>query len=120
MSWAVGYDTTWHRDIGYGVPAWCDHPDCTEVIDRGLSYVCGGEPYGGDVGCGLYFCAAHQHCIEETGYQPVCRRCVDDEAAFDAKPDHPSWIAHKLTHESWAPWRAENPEWVAEQAGASA
>ena len=21
MSWAVGYDETWHRDIGYGVPA---------------------------------------------------------------------------------------------------
>lgn len=40
MSWAVGYDTNWHRDIGYGVPAECDHPECTERIDRGLGYVC--------------------------------------------------------------------------------
>ncbi len=44
MSWAVGFDETWQRDIGYGVPAYCDHPGCMAEIDRGLSYVCGGEP----------------------------------------------------------------------------
>ena len=52
MGWEIGYDDNWERDIGYGVPAECDHPDC-QVIDRGLSYVCGGEPYGASmaVGC---------------------------------------------------------------------
>ncbi len=53
MGWSIGSDGD--RDIGYGVPAECDHPDCTAEIDRGLSYVCGGDPYGGEYGCGLFF-----------------------------------------------------------------
>jgi hypothetical protein len=56
MSWAVGFDSNWKRDIGYGVPATCDRPGCGTGIDRGLAYVCGGQPYGGEEGCGLYFC----------------------------------------------------------------
>ena len=40
MGWAIGYDGRWERDIGYGVPAVCDHPDCNVRIDRGLDYVC--------------------------------------------------------------------------------
>ena len=28
MGWAIGYDSNWGRDIGYGVIAYCDHPDC--------------------------------------------------------------------------------------------
>ena len=34
MSWAVGHVRG--RDVGYAVPASCDHPGCTEIIDRGL------------------------------------------------------------------------------------
>src|SRR4051812_7048849 len=26
MGWSIGYDSNWQRDIGYGVPAFCDHP----------------------------------------------------------------------------------------------
>lgn len=59
MSWAVGYDFNWRRDVGYGVVAYCDYPGCVEEIDRGLANVCGAEPFGGKAGCGLYFC--HQH-----------------------------------------------------------
>jgi hypothetical protein len=44
MGWSIGYDENWKRDIGYGVPAVCDHPKCNKIINRGLSYVCGGEP----------------------------------------------------------------------------
>lgn len=55
MGWSIGFDSNWGQDIGYGVPSTCDHPDCDAEINRGLSYVCGGEPYGGDEGCGLYF-----------------------------------------------------------------
>ena len=31
-----------------------------------------------------------------------------------AKADHPRWIAHKLTDESWAVWRDQNPAEVVE------
>jgi len=52
MGWSIGFDSRWNRDIGYGVPAYCDHPKCNEEIDRGLAYVCCGEqPYGGEHGC---------------------------------------------------------------------
>lgn len=103
MGWSIGYDSTWGRDIGYGVPAYCDHPKCSAEIDRGLAYVCGGEPYGGDEGCGLYFCEAH-------GGGSLCPRCAARRPTPYArpKPDHPTWIHHKLTDRSWAKWRAEN------------
>lgn len=114
MSWAVGYDTTWRRDIGYGVPAICDHPGCGHAIDRGLAYVCGGQPYGGDVGCGLYFCREHLIIgVEEVAGAQICERCRDENPPFEPTPDSPAWIEWKLTDDSWAPWRAENPELVA-------
>ena len=109
MGWSIGYDSNWKRDIGYGVPAMCDHPDCNETIDRGLSYVCGGEPYGGERGCGLFFCSDH---LIAFGHR--CERCTKKCKPFLAKPDHPDWIRWKLEHESWQSWRDENPEAVAE------
>lgn len=116
MGWSIGFDGKWNRDIGYGVPAVCDHPDCHEEIDRGLSYVCAGQvPYGGD-GCGLYFCAKHRgHNIyaSEEEYADGCERCAKGEDPFDPKPDVLRWINWKLTDESWQEWRAENPEEVA-------
>jgi len=106
MSWALGYDQTWQRDIGYGVIAYCDHPGCTQQIDRGLGYVCAeGQPYGGDHGCGLYFCEDHRGCPEAGADDEV--RC--GHQGFTASPDHPRWIQHKLTHPSWSDWRAANP-----------
>lgn len=102
MGWAVGFDDHWHRDIGYGVPAFCDHPRCHAEIDRGLAYVCGGEPYGGERGCGLYFCGEHL-----AAYAPLCSRCRNRKPPFAAKADHPLWIAHKATDPSWAAWREE-------------
>ena len=110
MGWSIGYDDNWERDIGYGVPAYCDHPDCNEEIDRGLSYVCGEEPYGGERGCGLYFCSKHLRygCGTE-----LCERCYPRiKKPFKPKPDHPEWIHWKLTDESWKQWRDENPEKV--------
>ena len=107
MSWAIGFDSTWNRDIGYGVPAVCDHPECNERIDRGLSHVCGGEPYGGDRGCGLYFCDAHLLIGGPNNDPQMCERCCDGERAFDPKPDVPEWTQHKMTDPSWASWRGE-------------
>lgn len=119
MSWAVGYDEQWQRDIGYGVPAICDHPDCDREIDRGLAHVCGNEPYGGEHGCGLYFCEEHHphSFFPEDGEldrerHALCDRCYHDKPPFEPKPDSAQWIHHKLADWSWASWRAENPEWV--------
>ncbi len=97
MSWQLGYDENWKRDIGYGVPSYCDHPECNEVIHRGLAHVCSGGN-----NCGLYFCIEH---LKEIS---CCEKCFDGEEPFEPKPDHPEWTNHKLTHPSWEEWRREN------------
>ena len=119
MGWSIGFDTRWRRDIGYGVPATCDHPGCGKEIDRGLGYVCGSKPYGGDCGCGLYFCGEHlapyrRRTEGMAGWVDLCIRCGkrSKKGWFDATPDVPEWLNHKLTDESWGPWRAENPDEV--------
>lgn len=107
MGWSIGYDDDWQKDIGYGVSAYCDHPGCAAEIDRGLSYVCGGE-----YGCGLYFCGKHLQYHQ--GHQK-CERCAcEADKPFDPKPEHPDWIAWKLNDESWKPWRDEHPDEVAQ------
>ena len=104
MGWAIGYDGYWKRDIGYGVPAICDHPDCNNPIDRGLAYVCGGEPYGGD-GCGLYFC--HEHLPYRTeGMTQCCEQCFNAQDPFEPKPDTKEWVNWKLTDPSWSQWKS--------------
>lgn len=112
MGWSIGYDETHKRDIGYGVPAICDHPGCDEEIDRGLAHVCANQqPYGGEDGCGLYFCGKHLICHPKRGY--CCHACADRrKKPFTAKQDTPEWIDWKLTDESWQEWRDENPEEV--------
>jgi hypothetical protein len=106
MIWANGFDSRWNRDIGYGVPATCDQPGCGADIDRGLSFVCGGEPYGGEHGCGLFFCGEH---LLVGPHRQQCERCVSDQPPFEATPDCREWVEWKLTDESWATWRDENP-----------
>lgn len=103
MGWSVGYDMNWRRDVGYGVPSICDYPGCNREIDRGLSYVCGKEPFGGIEGCGLYFCSDHLDDVDQ-----LCERCEAGEEPFEPKPDTPEWVTHKQTHPSWQEWRDEN------------
>src|SRR5688572_10327818 len=112
MGWGIGYDENWQRDIGYCVPALCDQPECTEEIDRGLSHVCGSEPYGGEHGCGLYFCEPHLR-WNGKGEERVCARCHDAQPPYEKKPDVRAWIEWKLTDASWQRWRDENPSDVA-------
>lgn len=117
MGWAVGYDDNLKRDIGYGVPAICDHPGCTTKIDRGLSYVCGGEPYGGEHGCGLHFCNQHLEYHPTSGidddcdWAQLCQYCREDAVKdhYDIQNDCPQWMYWKLTDYSWQEWRDENP-----------
>lgn len=106
MSWSVGFDSNWNRDIGYGVPSICDHPGCKEEIHRGLAHVCGGEPYGGEDGCGLFFCDFH-------GGGNLCSHCKEGGEPFTPTPDLTDWNRWKLSDRSWKKWRDENPEEVA-------
>ena len=117
MGWSIGYDHNWKRDVGYGVPAVCDHPQCNAAIDRGLAYVCGGEqPYGGDHGCGLYFCSGHLllHHFRGARLGFYCKRCISWKPPYNPKPDVREWLEHKLTDGSWKEWRDQNPEEIAE------
>jgi hypothetical protein len=119
MGWSIGFDSSHSRDIGYGVPAVCDHPECDKRIDRGLDHVCANqEPYGGE-GCGLYFCGEHKGFYREVdwngeGEEPepeisdCCERCRDGLDPFPAKPDLPIWTKFKMTDKSWRGWRKEN------------
>jgi len=113
VGWSIGFDRNWNRDIGYGVSAYCDAPDCMKEIDRGLSYVCGGDAYGGDYGCGLYFCASHLYYARKTF---LCRRCADYRPSPYKRiaPEHPEWLHHKMTDPSWQQWRDENPHEVSQ------
>ncbi len=108
MSWAIGYDDRWKRWIGYGVPAICDLPGCGKQIDRGLAFVCGGEPYGGEHGCGLFFCEDHLRYPHNR-----CPRCRNYKPPYAPTPDTPQWMWHMLRDPSWDQWRQENPSEVA-------
>jgi len=118
-----------NRFCGYGVPSYCEHPDCNEEIDRGMAYACGGEPYS-EVGCDMYFC--HKH-LQYTGFKRdgsdercdheddceceffnVCLPCSTGKPSFPYKPEHPDWIKHVLKDKTWSDWRKENPETVKE------
>lgn len=112
MGWSIGYDYNHQRDIGYGVPAHCDHPGCNAKIDRGVAYTCGGVRAEGR-GCGLHFCDSHL-----AGPDNLCERCREGQSPFDPKPDHPDWVQWKLTDHSWQQWRDENPEEVERMRGA--
>lgn len=111
MGYSIGYDNNWKRDIGYGVPAPCDLPKCDKIIDRGLSYVCGSDPYGGDYGCGLFFCEDHMHYRSPRGHGGtvmLCPRCYRYRPPYNAKPDCKKWIDFKMKDPSWKQWRKEN------------
>lgn len=110
------------RDQGYNVPAICDHPDCNEEIDRGMAYACGGDPLQN---CGLFFCHKHRshdrdpeaEWTDENRHDfGVCERCAEGLEPFAPSPDTEYWRAWKMNHESWADWRTEHPEFVAENA----
>ena len=116
MGWSIGFDSAWDRDIGYGVPATCDHPGCGKAIDRGLAYVCGGEPFGGDAGCGLYFCGAHLLMPVEGPVSQLCERCMARKDPFEPTPDVAEWTHHKATDPSWAAWRAQQLDGAPEPA----
>lgn len=115
MGWGLGYDDRLQRDVGYAVPAYCDHPGCSEEIDRGLSYVCGDAPHGGERGCGMHFCKKHLHYSRRCSQR--CFRCHTGGWSFPVKPDHLRWLRWKATHSSWGEWRREHLRDLAKKRG---
>lgn len=98
------------RDMGYGVPSLCDQPGCNAYIDRGLGYLCGKEPGGDELGCGLYFCSSHLYYGSNGACQ--CDRCLNAEEPYEPKPDTPEWVNWKLTDPSWGAWRMDHMDEV--------
>jgi hypothetical protein len=45
-------------------------------------------------------------------HRQLCANCARNRKPFKAKPDHPEWVKHVLTDESWKQWRDENPEYA--------
>ena len=107
MGWQIYKDTKGRplRWAGYGVPAYCDHPDCNEEIDRGVSYMCGEINKNEEEGCGLHFCGKHLN------HKHLCCQCAKHKPEFTPKPDHPVWVKHVLKDRSWKKWLKENPEY---------
>lgn len=74
MGWAYGTDGN-GREVGYGVEAECDFPECHEKIDRGLSFRCGPLDCETDddvPGCGNFFCNAHLFLASDAWFCPTC------------------------------------------------
>jgi len=97
----MGYQIYWSncRWQGYGVPAYCDHKNCNNKIDRGMGY---------------------QHQDDNDGATPNVIVCDDHrnasirQTSIDYKREHPEWLSHILNDESWEQWRDENKEVVKE------
>lgn len=73
MGWASCGDDSRGRPIGYAHRGTCDAPGCTHLIDRGLSYACGGMHGEADTYCEGYFCSRHLGCpdIEEEALEAL-------------------------------------------------
>lgn len=79
MSWSHCGKDSQGRDIGYAHAATCDHPGCDKVIDRGLSYACGGMHGEDEVSCEKYFCEEHlAYAVDsDDDLHNVCAECAE-------------------------------------------
>lgn len=136
MGYSVYYSDKNTRFQGYAMHAYCDHPGCKNEIDRGMGYVCCGNQDHPN-SCGGFYCAEHadlctlisedefeealddeevQEQLESYGLteMPV----FDEDGYFyhcqhepiEKDKEHPQWLNHVLTDESWEEWRNANPE----------
>jgi len=70
MSWSLGYDERWQRDVGYGVPAFCDAPGCNAQaqhcdLDHSVPY-----PDGPSCQCNLGpKCRRHHRAKQSPGWK---------------------------------------------------
>lgn len=134
MGYAVYFSSKNNRWQGYGVTAYCDHPDCKETIDRGMGYVCCGNQEHSN-SCGGFYCAKHESLCqlitedefedfeddevqEQLEHYGLAEMPLFDEDGYfyhcQHKPieakEHPDWIKHVENDESWEEWRNNNPK----------
>lgn len=93
----MGYSVYWHngRWQGYGVPAYCDYPECKEELNRGMGY---SHSQDNESPPSVFCCDKHI-------YKDIESFEVEDK-------EHPEWINHLLNDNSWKQWRTLNPEIV--------
>lgn len=116
MGWAVGFDRHHDRFRGYGVPAYCDAKGCDEEIDRGLGYVTHPAPPE-NLSDDDYDAWWDEQDDLADGALFVCSKHAHRDVDTDALPaEHPDWLRHVLSDESWQKWRDENPEKAARYA----
>lgn len=96
MGWGHGTNFA-GREIGYSVTAVCDEHGCSEVIDLGLSYCCGGlDGVNGERGCGGYFCGEHLTFVAgrpEDASGQRCERCAVLERCAVCWEDEPDMLS---------------------------
>ena len=129
MGWSMGHCGEHKRDIGYGVPAPCDHPECNEIIDRGLAYRCC-ENIHHDASCKGYFCEEHRQNyvyqdeladmspeeLKVLGIDSNEEVAQDDDGIICCRhtiqphKEAVVWLEHILNDESWEVWRTKHPE----------
>ena len=129
MGYSVYFSDKNNRWQGYGVPAYCDYPDCKNVIDRGMGYVCC-ENQNHMASCEHFFCEEHKYQyvyqdeledmtdeeLEELGIDSRDEEpCDEDDGIICCKhkiepKEHPSWIKHVSADDSWKQWREEESE----------
>jgi hypothetical protein len=87
MGWSYcGKNTTTGDEMGYGVEGVCAEPGCQEVIDHGLSRLCG-RMHDDGVSCNRYFCGKHLNVSPQR-----CNACWDAGAICEACDE---WRADK-------------------------
>lgn len=120
------------RFAGYGVVAYCDHPQCNAVIDRGMAYACCGGIHFSE-SCGGFYCAEHEAQLmcedeledldEEEKQSILASYGLTEAPLFDESgmaklcnhppiefKEHPEWIKHISKDKSWSTFRKEKPE----------
>lgn len=127
----IDHNNNVSRWAGYGVPAYCDHPGCTALINRGMGYACCNDP-SHTQSCGGFYCSDHQDQyvmvdeLEDMTDQQLETLGIDRSATdsdgdgivkcthgpLDGSKEHPDWLNHILTDQSWEEWRKENPDQV--------
>jgi len=107
MGWAVGTGgTSGHRIWRAGLMR---SPAMQQGNRSRLSHVCGMiNTDGEDRGCGLH--SVLTTCLDSRSSDSFVNAATHAQTPFARKPDLAEWSNHKLTDQSWAQWRAENPD----------
>lgn len=135
MGYSLYFSDKNNRFQGYNMHAYCDHPGCKNEIDRGMGYVCCGNQ-DHENSCGGFYCSEHSELCtlitedefegleddevqEQLEHYGLTEMPVFDEDGYfyhcqhqpiEKDKEHPDWLQHVLTDETWQEWREKEPE----------